>query len=120
MNMGQHAQAITALQNVLEWAEGEDAAEARYYIGQAYQNMAEYRKAITAFYEVGFYGADASTQWINTADFQRAQCNEVLGEFEQARRIYNIIIRREGGASEWGGLARQKIESLPPPPPSGN
>lgn len=115
--MGQYTQAIAALQKVLESAEGEDAAEARFYIGQAYQNTGEYRKAIHAFYEVGFYGADASTQWINSADFQRAGCYEKLGEYDSARKVYDRIIKREGGGSEWGGFARKQIDQLPPSPP---
>lgn len=115
--MGQYAQAIVALQQVLESAEGEDAAEARFYIGQAYQNTGEYRKAVHAFYEVGFYGANASTQWITTADFQRAGCYEKLGEYDSARKVYKRIIQREGGGSEWGGFARKQIDQLPPSPP---
>jgi TolA-binding protein len=114
--MGQHSQAINVLQRVLEWAEGEDAAEARYYIGQSYQNSGDYRKAIKFYYEVAFYGADASTQWINTADFKRARCNEELGEMNTALSIYNRIIQREGGGSEWGRLARQQIDLMPSSP----
>ncbi len=114
--MGQHAEAIAALTKVLEWAEGEDAAEARLYIGQSYQHTGDYRKAIHAFYKVAFYGAGASTQWINTADFQRARCHEKLGEFDTARNIYQRIILRDGGGSELGRFARQNIDLLPSSP----
>ena len=114
--MGQHAQAIAALQKVLEWADGEDAAEARLYIGEAHQHTGDYRKAIEAFYEVAYYGADASTQWINTADFQRARCHEKLNEIDQARSVYRRIIQREGGGSEWGRLARESVDLLPSSP----
>jgi tetratricopeptide (TPR) repeat protein len=114
--MGQHAQAIAALQKVLEWADGEDAAEARLYIGEAHQHIGDYRKAIEAFYEVAYYGADASTQWINTADFQRARCHEKLNEIDQARSVYRRIIQREGGGSEWGRLARESVDLLPSSP----
>lgn len=110
--MGQHAQAIAYLENVLEWAEGEDAAEARFYIGRAYQNMGDYRKAIQTFYQVSFYGADANIQWITTADFERASCYEELGESAQARSVYERILQREGGDSEFGRIARQHIQQL--------
>ena len=111
--MGQHTKAITFLQKVLEWAEGEDAAEARFYIGEAYRNTGEYRKAITAFYQVAFHGAGASTQWINSADFERALCHVELGEFDTARTVYQRIIKREGSSSEWGRLARERVDQLP-------
>ena len=113
---GQHAQAIAFLQKVLEWAEGEDAAEARFYIGAAYRNMGDYTEAIKAFYEVAYYGADASTQWINTADFERARCYEALNRPDQARSVYQRINQREGGDSELGRFARQQIDLLPSSP----
>mgnify|MGYP002640693860 CR=1 FL=1 len=111
--MGQHTKAVAFLQKVLEWAEGEDAAEARFYIGEAYRNTGEYRKAITAFYQVAFHGAGASTQWINSADFERALCHVELGEFDTARTVYQRIIKREGSSSEWGRLARERVDQLP-------
>ena len=109
---GQYGPAVSRLEEVLEWAKGDDAAEARYYIGQAYQNMNEYRQAIQAFAQVAFHGGDASTNWINSADFQRASCHEQLGEGEQARAIYQRIINREGAGSEYGRAARQRIEAI--------
>jgi TolA-binding protein len=114
--MGQHAQAIAFLQKVLEWAEGEDASEARFYIGEAYRNTGDYREAIKAFYQVAFHGAGASTQWINSADFERALCYVELGEFDTARSVYQRIIKREGGSTEWGRLARERIDQLPSSP----
>ena len=80
---GQYGPAIAHLEEVLEWARGDDAAEARYYIGEAYQSMNDYREAIQAFAQVAFHGGDASTNWINSADFQRASCHEQLGEHGQ-------------------------------------
>ena len=110
---GQYGAAISYLEEVLEWAKGEDAAEARYYIGQCYQNMSEYRMAIQAFAQVAFHGADASVNWINSADFQRAGCHEQLGEFDQARSIFQRIINREGAGSEYGRAAHERIQGLP-------
>ena len=109
---GQYGPAISYLEEVLEWAKGDDAAEARYYIGEAYQSMNEYRQAIQAFAQVAFHGGDASTNWINSADFQRANCHEQLGEHDQARSIYQRIINREGARSEFGRLAEQRIEAI--------
>jgi TolA-binding protein len=115
IEMGQYGPAISFLEKVLEWAEGEDAAGARFHIGKAYQKTGDYRRAIQHFYQVAFYGADASTQWITTADYERARCYAELGEVEQARSVYERIIQREGGSSEWGRFARAELDRLPAP-----
>lgn len=115
MQRGKHADAVVFLEEVLEWASGDDAAEARYYIGQAYQQMGQYRTAIERYYRVSYHGADANARWITTADFQRAQCHEQLTEYTSASSIYERIIQREGSASEFGKMARERLRLLPSP-----
>ena len=105
---GQYRQAIDYLESVLEWAHGDEAAEARYYIGECFQNMGEYRQAIERFYRVSFHGAGVFAGWINSADFQRAECHEVLGEYAQAASIYDRIVQREGSESEFGKIAAER------------
>ena len=106
---GQYSQAIEYLESVLEWAQGDIAAQARYYIGESFQEMGQYRDAIERYYRVSFHGSGAYTGWINSADFKRAQCHEELGEFEQAANIYDRIIRREGKESEFGKIANKGL-----------
>jgi tetratricopeptide (TPR) repeat protein len=109
---GQYAQAIFQLEKVLEWAEGNQASEARFYIGESYQNMGEYRKAIEAYYRVGFYGADGASQWITSADYKRALCHESLSEYATAIAVYERIVQREGSSSPQGALAEERISAL--------
>ena len=109
---GQYARAIDQLESVLEWAEGNPASEARFYIGESYQNMGEYRKAIEAYYRVGFHGAGGSSQWITSADYKRAQCHESLNEYATAINVYQRIVQREGSDSPFGELASERIEDL--------
>ena len=110
--MGQYARAVAHFEGVLQWAAGDDAAEARYRIGEAYQNIGEYRTAIKRFYDVSYRSSDASTQWITTADYQRARCHESLGEFTTAVSIYERIIRQNGSDSSYGKQATAAITSL--------
>ena len=107
---GQYSQAIDYLEGVLEWARGDIAAQARYYIGESFQRMGRYRDAIEAYYRVSFHGSGVFAGWINSADFKRAQCHEELGELAQAASIYDRIIRREGSDSEYGKIAREGLE----------
>lgn len=113
MGRGKHSDAVVFLEKVLEWAKGDDAAEARFYIGQAYQQMGQYRTAIEKYYRVGYYGADADARWITSADYQRAQCHEQLGEYNSAKSIYERIIQREGSGSEFGKIAAERLRQLP-------
>ena len=109
---GRHHEAIDYLNLVLEWAEGNDAAEARYHIGRAYEKRGDYRRAIQTYYEVSYHGKEASTNWIISADFRRARCYEELGEPSQARSVYDKIIRTAGASSEFGRLAQERIDAL--------
>ena len=107
---GQYSEAIDYLEGVLEWAQGDEAAQARYFIGESFQGMGRYRDAIENYYRVSFYGSGVFAGWINNADFKRAQCHEELDELAQAASIYERIIRREGGDSEYGKIAREGLE----------
>ena len=109
---GQYAQAIAQLDRVLEWAEGNNAAQALYYKGLSYWNMGEYRRAIEHLYQVTYYGADASAQFINTADYRRAECHETLEEYDTAIRVFEQIVRREGAQSDLGALAKRRVDAL--------
>ena len=109
---GQYAQAIAQLEKTLDWARGNDASEARFYIAESYQNMGEHRKAIEAYYRVSFHGAEGFSQWISSADFKRAQCHEALNELTTAISVYERIVRREGSDSPQGQMAADRIEIL--------
>ena len=113
-NKGQYAQAIEQLDDLLsqQLLDGNGASEARFYIGESYQNMGEYRKAIEAYYKVSYHGSAGLSMWITSADFQRARCHESLGEHATAMTIYERIARREGGQSPQGQLARERIKTL--------
>jgi TolA-binding protein len=109
---GQYARAIAQLEKALEWAQGNQASEARYYIGESYQNMGEYRRAIEAYYRVSYHGADGFSLWITSADYRRAQCHESLGEYAPAVAVYDRIVQREGVASPQGRLAAERVAAL--------
>ena len=113
-NKGQYAQAVEQLDGLLsqQLLNGNSASEARFYIGESYQNMGEYRKAIEAYYKVSYHGSAELSMWITSADFQRARCHESLGEHATAMTIYERITRREGGQSPQGQLARERIDAL--------
>ncbi len=113
-NKGQYAQSIEQLEDLLsqQLLDGNGASQARFYIGESYQNMGEYRKAIQAYYKVSYHGSEGLSMWITSADFQRARCHESLGEDATAITIYERIARREGGQSPQGQEARERIETL--------
>ena len=113
LEKGQNTEAIAYLEQVLEWAEGDEAAEARFSIGQAFQSMAQYRKAIESYYKVSYHGADSSAMWVTSADYRRAQCYEQLTEYGQAAKVYQRIVQREGSDSAFGRGALERLNLLP-------
>ena len=108
---GQYPQAIAHLEEVLEWASGNDASAARYYMGESYMHMGDYRNAIKAFYRVRFHG-DGFAAWITSADYKRAECYERLGQYTQAINLFEEIVRREGRTSAQGEGAQKKVDEL--------
>jgi tetratricopeptide (TPR) repeat protein len=111
---GHYPQAIEQFDELLsqQLLEANSASEARFYIGESYQNMGEYRKAIEAYYKVSYHGAEGFSQWITSADFQRARCHQSLGEHATAITVYERIVRREGGQSPQGEMAQEQIVAL--------
>lgn len=111
---GQYAQAINHFETLLneQRLDANDASEARFYVGESYQNMGEYRKAIEAYYKVSYHGAGGFSQWITSADFQRAKCHESMGEFATAIAVYERIVQREGGGTPQGEMAQEQIAAL--------
>jgi len=111
---GQYREAIRHFASLLEqqFLTPNDASEARFYVGESYQNLGDYRKAIEAFYKVSYHGADGSSQWITSADFQRAKCHESLSEYPTAIAIYERIIQREGGSTPQGEMANEQVQIL--------
>lgn len=111
---GQYAQAIGHFEALLneQQLDANDASEARFYVGESYQNMGEYRKAIEAYYKVSYHGAGGFSQWITSADFQRAKCHESMGEYATAIAVYERIVQREGGSTPQGEMAQEQIVSL--------
>jgi TolA-binding protein len=111
---GQYREAIRHFSLLIDqkFLPANKASEARFYIGESYQNLGEYRQAIEAYYKVSYYGADGSAQWITSADFQRAKCHESLSEFKTAIAIYNRVIQREGGSTPQGEMANEQVQIL--------
>jgi tetratricopeptide (TPR) repeat protein len=112
IEQGQHAKSIEHFKEVLSWAAGNEAANARFHIGKALQNMGEWSKAVEAYYRVRYEGADAFSGWITTADYERAHCHEKMRQNATAKNIYNEIIQREGSDSDFGKDARKQLERL--------
>ena len=109
---GQYTEAIAHLEKVLEWAAGNQASEARFHIGESYQQMGDYRNAIQAYFKVRYHGSEGVATWITSADYKRAECYEALKEYDTAIGVYQDIIQREGGTSDFGALARKRIDEL--------
>ncbi|KQC06410.1 MAG: hypothetical protein APR54_01700 [Candidatus Cloacimonas sp. SDB] len=87
------------------------AAEAQYWIGEAWFNMADYEKAITEFLKVS-YNYSEFVHWSATSELKAGEAYTKAGEKDKAVRIYERIIQKYGKNSQWGKEAQFRISNL--------
>jgi TolA-binding protein len=87
------------------------SAEAQYWIGEAWFNMADYDKAIAEFLKVSYNYSDY-VQWAATAELKAGEAYSKAGEKDKAIRIYERVIDKYGEISQWGKEAQLRISSL--------
>jgi len=87
------------------------AAEAQYWIGEAWFNMADYEKAITEFLKVS-YNYNQFIQWSATAELKTGEAYAKDDKPEKARMIYERIITKFGEMSQWGQEAQRRLALL--------
>jgi len=87
------------------------AAEAQYWIGESWFNMADYEKAITEFLKVS-YNYSEFVHWSATSELKAGEAYTKAGEKDKAVRIYERIIQKYGKNSQWGKEAQFRISNL--------
>lgn len=110
---GQYREAIDALRFSLDKVEGDDKAEAQYWLGESLFNIGDFQSAAIEFLKVPYLYPNAMDgMWGLTADFKAALAHEKMGEYVEATRLYRKIIDRQGSDSQWGRAARERLDQL--------
>jgi TolA-binding protein len=125
---GRFRDAIKMYENLLHYTvTSEAAAEAHYWIGEAYAGLGEHLRAAVEFLRCAhLYPQEAA--WAGTAAFQAGIECERAGLVDHAFIVYRENVRRFGTGSDWGGASAERLAELeaaqrktvPEGPPTGS
>ncbi len=94
MNRAEFDEARQAYQRVVVSATGattETAAMAQWMIGETYFMQKQYQQAIKAYHRVQVLYSYA--QWQAAALLQAGKCHEVIGQWDEAVKLYSQILK---------------------------
>jgi TolA-binding protein len=115
-NLGQLDEALADYRTIAEGPRTEIAARARLMEGEVLFEKREHKEAIKAFFKAAYgfgeQNAPASFHpWQAQATYEAARCFEVLGQKDQAQKLYAELVERYP-TSEHVAAARKRLEAL--------
>jgi len=108
MKLNEYDRAIEVLREVKRDCDSESEAEVQYLIGSCYNSMGRFQQAIFEFMKT----KPTKLPWETTALYNAGQAYMKLQQPDQARKLFQKVIRKEGSTSDWGRFARQKIQDI--------
>ncbi len=82
-----------------------------YWLAEAYVAKGDFSRALYQYLRiVDLFPADE--MWTPTAEYKTGIAFELMDELEQAKKVYNGIIRRRGAQDTWGIEAQKRLEIL--------
>jgi TolA-binding protein len=119
-NLGKLDQALAGYRELAEGPRTELAARARLMEGEVLFERGEHKEAIKAFFKAAYgfgerQAPPAFHPWQAQATFEAARCFEILGQPEQARKLYAELVERYPD-SERVPAARKRLAALAPRP----
>jgi tetratricopeptide (TPR) repeat protein len=112
MNLNEYDLAARWLEDVKKDADPETDAEIQYWIGKSYYNMGRFERAIFEYLKVKYLSKPSKLPWDTTALYEAGQAYIKIGKPEEARRLFTQIVQKEGGSSDLGRIAKQKIDEI--------
>jgi len=100
--------AVASLEECTRLTRSDVAAEARFYIGQAYQVRSDFKGAMTAYLRVQALYAGAR-EWVAAATFECAKCQEALGHPEDAVASLKDVAANYKD-TQWAKLAEERLK----------
>jgi TolA-binding protein len=115
-NLGLLDEALAEYRSIAEGPRTELAARARLMEGEVLFEKREHKEAIKAFFKAAYgfgeQNAPASFHpWQAQATYEAARCFEVLGQKDQAQKLYAELVERYP-TSEHVAAARKRLEAL--------
>lgn len=112
MKLKEYDRAVDHFENLLPYADAETESELQYYVGRAFMEMGDFRRAAAEYLRVPYLTPPSKLPWHVTAQYEAALCFIRLNKAEAAKSLLQQIVRDQGAESNFGRFARQKLEEL--------
>lgn len=108
-----YRRAIEVYRDLKPYADPQTETSLQYKLGQCYDAMGLFQEAVFEYLKVAYLSKPTNTlPWKATALYNAGQAYQKLDEPEKARRMYEMIIEREGPGSHFGKFALERIEEI--------
>jgi TolA-binding protein len=108
-----HERSVEIFQSLILYADRPLETELRYYTGDSFHMMGQYRRAIREFRTVTEIDPRATQlDWTATALYMAGQSYEQMGDSQGAIAMYQEIIDRRGIEGQYKAAARREIERV--------
>lgn len=109
----QYDLAVAQFEELKKTGRSESEAEVQFYLGECYNLMGQYEKAITEYLKVKYIAKQVKgLPWDVSAQYKAAQAYIKIKHYDEAKRLLNKIIRTWGAQSDFGRAAVAQIEQI--------
>ena len=112
INLKEYERGIEQLKNLLPQADGESEAEIQYWIARAYHERGDTSQAIIEFLKVKYVCRPSKLPWGTTALYEAGQAYVKLGNYLNARSLFQQIVRELGTGDQFGRVANERIREI--------
>lgn len=112
MNLKEYDRAIAHFRDLLPYADTESEAEIQFNIAQCYKEMGNFERATAEYLKVKYLTPRTKLPWHVTALFETGRCLLRLDEVEQAKKMFQRIVREQGAGSNFGRFALKQLEEI--------
>ncbi len=112
MKLNEYTRAVEMFREARKDADSETEAEIQYWIGKCFYSMGQFEQAIYEFLKVEYLSKPTKLPWNTTALYEAGQAYLKLRKSQQARKLFQKIVQKEGATSDLGRIARQRIDEI--------
>ena len=112
LNLKEYERGIAYLADLKRQADRETEAEIQYWIGKAYLDMGRFEEAIAELLKVKYLCPPTKLPWAITAVYESGRAYQRLGRYNEAKKLFEQVVREEGAESRFGRVARERIQEM--------